>query len=81
MKGKLYQLLRDNQDLFAKSDLDLGKTHLDEVSLDTGDSPPINASQSSIQDQEPQNDNNDDTYAQIARLQQNDPILAQMTSC
>ena len=41
MKGKLDQLLRDNQDLFAKSDLDLGKTHLVEVSLDTGDSPPI----------------------------------------
>ena len=41
MKGKLDHLLRDNQDLFAKSDLELGKTHLVEVSLDTGDSPPI----------------------------------------
>ena len=30
-----------------------------------------NASQSFIQDQEPQNDNNDNIYAQIARLQQN----------
>ena len=37
-----------------------------------------NSSQSSTHDQVAINGNNDDIYAQIARLQQNDPILAQM---
>ena len=40
-KAKLKQLLIENQDIFALSDIDLGRTHLLEHRIDTKDHPPI----------------------------------------
>ena len=37
----LDELLEKNKDLFAESDLDLGRTHLGEMTINTGDHPPI----------------------------------------
>ena len=40
-RKKLQELLERNNDLFAKSDCDLGRTHLTKAKIDTGDHPPI----------------------------------------
>ena len=40
-RQKLEELLDRNNDLFAKNDCDLGRTHLVEAKIDTGDHPPI----------------------------------------
>ena len=40
-RQKLQELLDKNNDLFAKNDCDLGRTHLVKAKIDTGDHPPI----------------------------------------
>ena len=40
-RQKILELLEKNADLFAKSDCDLGRTHLVTAHVDTGDHPPI----------------------------------------
>ena len=40
-RQKILELLEKNVDLFAKSDSDLGRTHLVTAHIDTGDHPPI----------------------------------------
>ena len=43
-RQKIVELLEKNADLFAKSDADLGKTHLVTAHIETGDAPPIKQS-------------------------------------
>ena len=40
-REELEKLLRDNEDLFAASDMDLGRTDAVKMKIDTGDHPPI----------------------------------------
>ena len=40
-RAKLMEVLRQNEHLFAPTDLDLGETHLMEFGIETGDHPPI----------------------------------------
>ena len=40
-KGEIIELLSKNEDIFAISDADLGKTDLVQMKVDTGDNPPI----------------------------------------
>ena len=44
MKGETVQLVRENSDLFANSDLDLSQTDTGRMKLDTGGEPPIHLS-------------------------------------